>query len=52
MATAESLRSEYVIEVTGQVAARQQANDKIATGQVEMHVSSLTVLNTAKNHTI
>ena len=42
------LRSEYVIEVTGQVAARQQANDKIATGQVEMHVSSLTVLNTAK----
>ena len=46
MATAESLRSEYVIEVTGQVAARQQANDKIATGQVEMHVSSLTVLNT------
>ena len=32
MATAESLRSEYVIEVTGQVAARQQANDKIATG--------------------
>lgn len=48
MATAESLRSEYVIEVTGQVAARQQANDKIATGQVELHVSSLTVLNTAK----
>ena len=48
MATAESLRSEYVIEVTGQVAARQQANDKIATGQVEMHVSFLTVLNTAK----
>ena len=48
MATAESLRSEYVIEVTGQVAARQQVNDKIATGQVEMHVSSLTVLNTAK----
>ena len=48
MATAESLRSEYVIEVTGQVAARQQANDKIETGQVEMHVSSLTVLNTAK----
>ena len=48
MATAESLRSEYVIEVTGQVAARQQVNDKIATGKVEMHVSSLTVLNTAK----
>ena len=48
MATAESLRSEYVIEVTGQVAARQQANDKIATGKVELHVTALEVLNTAK----
>ena len=48
MATAESLRSEYVIEVTGQVAARQQANDKIATGNVELHVTALEVLNTAK----
>ena len=48
MATAESLRSEYVIEVTGKVAAREQANDKLATGSVELHVESLTVLNTAK----
>ena len=48
MATAESLRSEYVIEVTGQVAAREQANDKIATGKVELHVTALEVLNTAK----
>lgn len=48
MATAESLRSEYVIEVTGTVQAREQANDKIPTGQVELHVSELTVLNTAK----
>ena len=48
MATAESLRSEFVIEVTGQVAAREQANDKLATGAVELNVTTLTVLNTAK----
>ena len=48
MKTAESLRSEFVIEVTGKVAAREQVNDKLATGSVELHVDSLTVLNTAK----
>ena len=48
METAESLRSEYVIEVTGKVEARTQANDKLATGAVELHVENLTVLNTAK----
>ncbi|HGE2898540.1 TPA: aspartate--tRNA ligase [Streptococcus pneumoniae] len=48
MATAESLRSEFVIEVTGQVAAREQANDKLPTGAVELNVTALIVLNTAK----
>lgn len=48
MATAEGLRSEFVIEVTGQVEAREQANDKLATGAVELNVTALTVLNTAK----
>ena len=48
MTTAESLRSEFVLDVTGKVAAREQANDKLATGSVELHVESLTVLNTAK----
>ena len=48
MATAESLRSEFVIEVTGQVATREQENDKLATGAVELNVTTLTVLNTAK----
>lgn len=48
MAIAESLRSEFVIEVTGQVAAREQANDKLPTGAVELNVTALTVLNTAK----
>lgn len=48
LATAESLRSEFVIEVTGTVLARAQANDKLATGQVELEVADLTVLNVAK----
>ena len=48
MSTAESLRSEYVLEVTGKVAAREQANDKLATGSVELHVENLAILNTAK----
>lgn len=48
MATAERLRSEYVIEVEGSVEARHQANDKLATGAVELKVSGLTILNTAK----
>lgn len=48
MATAESLRSEFVIEVTGMVVEREQANDNLPTGAVELQVTSLTVLNTAK----
>lgn len=48
LAIAESLRSEYVVEAIGQVTARTQANDKLATGEVELEVSDLTILNTAK----
>lgn len=48
MATAESLRNEYVIEVTGQVAQREQENPNLPTGAVELKVSALTILNTAK----
>ncbi|MBR2763256.1 MAG: aspartate--tRNA ligase [Lactococcus sp.] len=48
LTTAESLRSEFVIEVIGTVVARAQANDKLATGQVELEVADLTVLNVAK----
>ena len=48
MAKAESLRSEFVIEVTGLVVAREQANDKLPTGSVELQVQELTILNTAK----
>lgn len=48
MEIAESLRSEYVIEVTGIVEERQQANNQIATGAVELKVEQITVLNTSK----
>ncbi|MCK1244698.1 aspartate--tRNA ligase [Streptococcus uberis] len=48
MEIAESLRSEYVIEVTGIVEERQQANNQIATGAIELKVEQITVLNTSK----
>lgn len=48
MATAESFRNEFVIEVTGEVALREQENPNLPTGAVELKVSALTILNTAK----
>ncbi|WP_407890956.1 aspartate--tRNA ligase [Lacticaseibacillus sp. N501-2] len=50
LAVAEDLRSEFVIEATGLVRAREGAaiNDKMKTGHVEVAVSSVTVLNKAK----
>ena len=44
----EKLRSEYVIEVTGRVEKRQEANPKLLTGEVELKVTKLSVLNQAK----
>ncbi|MGT2712361.1 aspartate--tRNA ligase [Streptococcus oriscaviae] len=48
MAKAESLRSEYIIEVTGLVVDREQVNESLPTGAVELQVTGLTILNTAK----
>ncbi|MBS7576267.1 MULTISPECIES: aspartate--tRNA ligase [unclassified Enterococcus] len=45
---AESLRSEYVIEVKGQVVEREVANSKMVTGQIEIEVTALVLLNSAK----
>src|SRR5699024_8406148 len=49
-AEAERLRSEYVIEVTGEVVLRGEglANPKIKTGDIEVMVSDLTILNISK----
>ncbi|MGT2799546.1 aspartate--tRNA ligase [Streptococcus marmotae] len=48
MEQAEKVRSEFVLEVTGQVVAREQVNATLPTGEVELQVSSLTILNVAK----
>ncbi len=48
-AIADSLKNEYVIQVTGVVSERPegQANPKLSTGEIELHVSELQVLNTS-----
>lgn len=47
---ADQVRPEYVIQVTGQVAARLpgQENPNMDTGDIELKVSAITVLNAAK----
>lgn len=49
--TAESIRSEYVIDVVGKLVLRDEAtiNPSISTGTLEVLASSIKVLNKAKN---
>lgn len=42
---AESLKSEYVITVTGKVVERINVNEKISTGKIEVIVDTLNILN-------
>jgi len=46
MAAAKSLRTEYVVAVTGKVARRPEGTDnpKLATGQIEVRVDELELL--------
>ena len=46
-ALAETLKNEYVIKVIGTVSERESKNDKIATGDIEIIVKELTLLNTS-----
>lgn len=48
--TAETIRSEWPIKVVGTVRERPegQANEKLATGQIEVLISEIEVLNTAR----
>jgi aspartyl-tRNA synthetase len=50
LTAADRLRSEYVIAVKGKVVKRtpETRNPKMATGEIEVHVSELEILNTAK----
>ncbi|UBH07782.1 aspartate--tRNA ligase [Macrococcus armenti] len=47
LAIAETIRTEYVIEVHGKVTIRDEAviNNKIKTGKVEVQVSDVTIIN-------
>ena len=42
---ASSLKNEYVIKVTGKVVERENKNSKIATGEIEIDVEELVLLN-------
>ena len=45
---AKSVGREFVIQAEGAVVERLSKNDKLATGEIEIKVSKLTILNTAK----
>lgn len=47
---ADTVRSEYVVEVTGEVKARQEGavNPNVKTGEIEIEAHDLTILNKAK----
>lgn len=47
-ASARELGREYVIKVTGEVIERSNKNSKIPTGDIEIKVSNLEILNAAK----
>ncbi|WP_318615146.1 aspartate--tRNA ligase [Sporosarcina sp. YIM B06819] len=51
LATADKLRNEYVVEITGKVIERQegQKNPKVKTGSIEVQVDEVTIVNEAKN---
>lgn len=45
---AQNLGREFVIKITGQVIERENKNNKIATGDVEIMVQDLTILNSSE----
>jgi aspartyl-tRNA synthetase len=48
LSSARSLGREFVVQVQGTVAERLSKNDKLPTGDIEIKVSRITVLNSAK----
>ncbi len=45
---ADSLKNEYVIKVTGKIVERESKNSKLETGDIEVDVNSLELINTSK----
>ena len=45
---ANSLKNEYVIKVTGQIVERENKNASLATGDIEVDVNNLELINTSK----
>ena len=45
---ASNLKNEYVIEVTGKIVERESKNLKIETGEIELDVDKLILINTSK----
>ncbi len=45
---ANTLKNEYVIKVVGKVVERESKNEKLATGDIEIEVDTLEVLNTCE----
>ena len=44
----KDVRNEYILQVTGTVEKRKDANPKIATGEIEIHVASVNIVNSAE----
>ncbi len=44
----KSVRNEYVLQVTGVVVERQDKNNKIATGEIEIKVSDVHIINSSE----
>ncbi|PKK96766.1 MAG: Asp-tRNA(Asn)/Glu-tRNA(Gln) amidotransferase GatCAB subunit C, partial [Tenericutes bacterium HGW-Tenericutes-3] len=47
--TALKIKNEYVIEASGIVIGRESKNKNIATGEIEVEVTKLTILSAAEN---
>ncbi len=50
LAIADRVRNEYVVQIEGTVVKRDEStiNEKIATGEIEVYASEITILNTSK----
>ena len=44
----KDVRNEYILQVTGTVEKRKDANPKIKTGEIEIHVASVNIVNSAE----